>query len=91
MSKKLITAAILAVALAIGLAPMARADDVNREVCLAVMAMGVEPGDGYALGMIQRHPDMTYNQATSLVVTAYNSVQYHANPMCNGITIPPDY
>lgn len=84
-----------AVGLTLGQAPTAQADDTNTEVCLAVMAMGVNPnnssGNNYALGMVQRYPDMTYNEATNLVVTAYNSVQFHANPMCNGITIPPDY
>ncbi|MGE0218406.1 hypothetical protein [Mycolicibacterium sp.] len=96
MNKKLVASAVVAAGLAIGLAPSAHADDdINREVCLAVMAMGVNPNDGsggkYALGMVQRYPDMTYNQATALVEQAYNSVQYHANPTCNGITIPPDY
>jgi hypothetical protein len=91
MSKKLMTAAVIAAGVAIGLAPAANADGINTEVCLAVMALGVEPGDTYALGMVQRYPNMTYNQAIALVEQAYSSVQWHANPMCNGVTIPPDY
>ncbi|WP_431237801.1 hypothetical protein ACQ86B_24495 [Mycolicibacterium aichiense] len=91
MSKKLAIGALVVAGLAVGPAPMAQADDINRQVCLAVMAMGVKPGDGYALTMVQSHPDMTYSQATALVYRAYSSVQWHANPMCNGVTIPADY
>jgi hypothetical protein len=93
MSKKLITAAVVAGGLAVGLAPTAHAD-INREVCLAVMAMGVDPynpSDTYALDMLQRYPDMTYNQANDLVKKAFGSVRWHSNPMCNGITIPDQY
>ncbi|SPM43610.1 Mycobacterium numidiamassiliense ORFan [Mycobacterium numidiamassiliense] len=93
MSKKVMTAAVAA-GFAIGLAPTAHADDINREVCLAVMAMGVNPynpNDHYALNMLERYPNMTYNQANDLVVTAFRSVRFHENPMCNGITIPENY
>ena len=92
--KKLITAAVVAAGLAIGLAPTAHAGDINREVCLAVMALGVNPydsGDSYAVNMLYRYPNMTYNQAKALVERAYHSVQFHGNPMCNGITIPENY
>jgi hypothetical protein len=41
--------------------------------------------------MLQRYPDMTDNQAKGLVDRAYRSVQYHENPMCDGIKIPADY
>ncbi|GJN95845.1 hypothetical protein NJB1907f44_26440 [Mycobacterium marinum] len=61
MSKKLITAAVVAAGFAVGLAPTAHADDINREVCLAVMAMGVnpyDPSDHYTLNMLQRYPDI---------------------------------
>ncbi|GJO23495.1 hypothetical protein NJB1507_23680 [Mycobacterium marinum] len=93
MSKRLITAALVATGFAIGLAPPAQAD-INREVCLAVMAMGVDPynpSDTYALNMLQRYPDMTYNQANELVKKAFGSVRWHSNPMCDGITIPENY
>ena len=95
--KKLIVGGLAALALALGLgmAPTAHAGDINREVCLAVMALYVNPNDDsgtdYALGMLERYPNMTYSQAKALVVRAYHSVQFHANPMCNGITIPPNY
>jgi hypothetical protein len=91
MANKLTIGAVLTATLSLGFAPMAHADDINTEVCRAVMALGVKPGDGYALGMVQRYPDMTYNQAQALVQRAYSSVQWHANPMCNGVTIPADY
>lgn len=94
MGKMLITAAVVAAGFAIGLAPAAHADDINREVCLAVMAMGVnpyDPNDHYALNMLERYPNMTYNQASDLVKKAFGSVRWHNNPMCNGITIPSDY
>lgn len=93
MSRKLIAAAVVAAGLAIGLAPTAHAD-INREVCLAVMAMGVDPynpSDTYALNMLERYPDMTYNQANDLVKKAFGSVRWHNNPMCNGVTIPENY
>lgn len=85
---------MLAAGLAIGLASSAHADDTDRQLCLAIMALGVnpyDPSDSYTLNMLQRYPDMTYNQAQALVETAYKSVHYHQNPMCNGITIPDDY
>ena len=41
--------------------------------------------------MVERYPNTTYNQALDLVTTAYQSVQYHENPMCNGATIPAAY
>jgi hypothetical protein len=94
MSKKQITAAVVAAVLAIGLAPTAHADGINTEVCRAVMALGVNPynaGDSYTVNMLQRYPDMTYNQAQALVERAYRSVQFHENPMCDGITIPDNY
>jgi hypothetical protein len=94
MSKQLITAALAAAGLVIGLAPTAHADDINTEVCRAVMALGVNPynpGDSYTVNMLQRYPDMTYNQATALVETAYRSVQFHDNSMCDGVTIPDNY
>ncbi len=94
MSKKLIPATVVAACLSLGLAPAAHADDINTEVCLAVMALGVNPNnpsDRYAVNMLERYPDMTYNQTKALVERAYISVQYHANPMCNGVTIPPNY
>jgi hypothetical protein len=94
MSKKLITVAVVAVGFATGLAPTAHADGVNAEVCRAVMAAGVnpyDPGDDYALGMVERYPNMTYNQAKDLVVNAYQSVHFHENPMCNGINMPENY
>ncbi|OBK19393.1 hypothetical protein [Mycobacterium asiaticum] len=93
MSKKLITAAVLAFGVAVGLAPAAHAD-INREVCLAVMAMGVnpyDPSDHYALNMLERYPNMTFNQANDLVKQAFGSVRWHNNPMCNGVTIPENY
>lgn len=93
MSKKLISAAVVAGGFAIGLAPAAHAD-INREVCLAVMAVGVDPynpSDNYALNMLDRYPDMTYNQANDLVKKAFGSVRWHNNPMCNGVTIPENY
>lgn len=93
MSKKLIAAAAAAAGLTVGLAPTAHAD-INREVCLAVMAMGVnpyDPNDQYALNMLERYPDMTYNQANDLVKRAFGSVRYHDNSMCNGVTIPENY
>lgn len=93
MRTKLITA-VVAAGLALGLAPTAHADDINRQVCLAVMAMGVnpyDPNDHYALTMLQQFPNMTYNQADDLVKTAFRSVRYHDNPMCNGVTIPENY
>ena len=93
--KKLIIGGLAALALGLVGAPTAHADDVNREVCLAVMALYINPNDGsgddYAVGMLQRYQNMTYSQAKALVARAYASVQWHANPMCNGITIPPDY
>lgn len=91
--RKLIAAAVAAGGLAVGLAPVAHAD-INREVCLAVMAMGVNPynpNETYVLNMLERYPDMTYNQANDLVKKAFGSVRYHDNPMCNGITIPENY
>ncbi len=90
---ELMTAAVVAAGFAVGVAPTAHAD-INREVCLAVMAMGVnpyDPNDNYALNMLERYPNMTYNQASDLVKKAFGSVRWHDNPMCNGITIPPDY
>lgn len=94
MSKKLITAAVVAAGLAIAPAPAAHADGINTEVCRAVMAMGInpyDPGDTYTVNMLQRYPDMTYNQAKALVERAYRSVHLHENPMCNGVTIPENY
>ena len=94
MSKKLIPATLVAAGLSIGLAPTAHGDGINTEVCRAVMAMGVNPynpSDTYTVNMLERYPDMTYNQAKALVERAYRSVQFHENPMCNGVTIPPDY
>jgi hypothetical protein len=85
---------VAACATLLGLAPLAHADGINRETCLAVMALGVnpyDPDDRYAVNMLERYPDMTYNQARALVETAYRSVQYHDNPMCNGVTIPANY
>lgn len=93
ITARLIPAVVMAAGLAMGLAPAAHAD-VNTEVCLAVMALNInpyDPNDGYALGMVQRYPDMTYNQALNLAKKAYSSVHWHQNPMCNGVTIPPDY
>ena len=93
--KKLIGGGLAALAISLAVAPTAHAGDINREVCLAVMALYVNPNDDsgtdYALGMLERYPNMTYSQAKALVVRAYHSVQFHANSMCNGITIPPDY
>ena len=93
--KKLIVGGLAALAIGLAGAPTAHADDVNREVCLAVMALYINPNDGsgddYAVGMLQRYPNMTYSQAKALVVRAYHSVQFHANSMCDGITIPPNY
>jgi hypothetical protein len=73
------------------LAPTAHADGINREVCLAVMAMGVNPSDSYSSGMVERYPGMTYDQAKALVERAYRSVRFHENSMCDGVTIPADY
>ena len=92
--KKLIIGGLAALALGLVGAPTAHADDIDTEVCLAVMAVGVTPydyGDTYAANMLQRYPNMTYNQAKALVERAYHSVQFHENPMCNGITIPENY
>ena len=92
--KKLIGGGLAALALGLVMAPMAHGGDINREVCLAVMAGGITPddyGDTYAANMLYRYPDMTYNEAKALVKRAYHSVQYHENPMCNGITIPENY
>jgi hypothetical protein len=94
MSKKLIAAAFAVAGLAIGLAPTAEADGINTEVCRAVMALGVNPynpSDSYTVNMLQRYPDMTYNQAKALVERAYRSVQLHENSMCDGVTIPDNY
>lgn len=94
MGKKLIAAAAVAAGLAVGLAPAATADDLSRQVCLAVMAGGVNPNnpnDNYALFLVQQNPNMTYNQASDLVRKAFGSVRYHDNPMCNGVTIPENY
>lgn len=91
---KLITAAVVVAGLAIGFAPTAHADEVSTMVCRAVMAMGVNPynpNDNYTLTVVQIYPNMTYNQANALVERAYRSVHFHENPMCDGITIPPDY
>jgi len=58
------------------------------------MAMGVNPynpNETYVVNMLQRYPDMTYNQANDLVKQAFGSVRYHDNPMCNGVTIPENY
>jgi hypothetical protein len=93
MSKTLIAAVLVASAL-MATPPKAYADTVDTEVCRAVMAMGVNPfnpNDNYAVGMVERYPDMTYNQAKALVERAYRSVQYHENPMCDGIKIPENY
>ena len=94
--RALIAAGLMAGMALFGGAGIAQADDaVNREVCLAVMALYVNPsepgGRSYALGMVERYPYMTYDQAKALVARAYASVQWHANPMCNGITIPDNY
>jgi hypothetical protein len=89
-----ILTSIASCAALVGLAPAAHADDINRETCLAVMALGVnpyDPNDRYSANMLERYPDMTYNQAKALVETAFRSVRYHDNPMCNGVTIPADY
>ncbi|WP_293001557.1 hypothetical protein [Mycobacterium sp.] len=89
-----ITSALVTIGLSLGFAPCAHADDINREVCLAVMAMGVnpyDPSDHYALNMLERYPNMTLNQTDDLVKAAFRSVRYHDNPMCNGITIPENY
>lgn len=67
-SKWLVAAAVVATGLALGFAPTAHAD-VNGEVCLAVMATGVDPynpSDTYARDMLGRYPDMTYNEANDL-------------------------
>jgi hypothetical protein len=93
MKRRLISAMLATWGL-MSLAPTAYGDDVNTEVCRAVMAMGVNPfnpRDTYAADMLQRYPDMTYNQAKGLVERAYRSVQYHENPMCDGIKIPANY
>jgi hypothetical protein len=48
------------------------------------MAMGVNPfnpNDTDAVNMLQRYPDMTYNQAKALAEKAYRSVQYHEDPV----------
>ncbi|ANW64061.1 hypothetical protein BCA37_11050 [Mycobacterium sp. djl-10] len=84
-------ATVFASLTSIGLAPVAHAaDDIERQTCLAVMAMGATP-DSYAITLVTMYPDMTYNQARALVQRAFESVQYHQNPMCNGVTIPDDY
>lgn len=47
----------LVIGMSLGFAPCAHADDINREVCLVVMAMGVnpyDPSDHYALNMLER-------------------------------------
>ena len=93
MSKRLITA-VLTAGFAMGLAATAHADRINAEVCRAVMAAGVNPynpSDSYALDMLERYPNMTYNQAKDVVVNAYRSVHFHENPMCDGITLPENY
>jgi len=91
---KTVTAAMVA-GLTIGMAPAANADDaITLEVCRAVMALGVDPydpSDRYTLNMLERYPNMTYNQANALVTQAYQSVMYHENPMCNDVTIPANY
>lgn len=54
------------------------------------MAGGVDPynpNEDYALYMLERYPNTTYNQAHGLVKTA--SVRRHDNPVCNGVTIHP--
>jgi hypothetical protein len=72
-------------------APTAHAEGINREVCLAVMALGVTPSDNYSRDMVQRYPGMTFDQTKALVERAYSSVRFHGNPMCDGVTIPDDY
>lgn len=94
MSKKLVAAALSFLGVALVMAPTAHADSVDIEVCRAVMALGVDPYDpasSYALNMLERYPDMTYNEAKALVERAYNSVRFHDNPMCDGVTIPDNY
>ena len=94
MGIKLVLGAVVAAVIATGLAPAAQADGINREICLAVMALGVDPNnpnDHYTLNMLERYPDMTYNQAVDLVETAYRAVHFHQNPMCDGVTIPVYY
>ncbi|BDB41533.1 MULTISPECIES: hypothetical protein [Mycobacterium] len=93
MSKKLIIGAVVSAGMAVGLAPTAHAD-INAEVCEAVMAYSInpyDPSDHYALNMLQRYPNMTYNQANDLVKKAFGSVRYHDNPMCNGFSLPENY
>ena len=63
--KKLIVGGLAALALGLGMAPTAHAGDINREVCLAVMALGVNPydsGESYIVNMLERYPNMTYNR-----------------------------
>lgn len=94
MRTTLIIGMLIAHVAALILAPAAQADGINREICLAVMALGVDPNnpnDHYTLNMLERYPDMTYNQAMDLVETAYRSVHFHQNPMCDGVTIPDNY
>lgn len=95
MNRKLLAVAV-ATGVVLGGAPVASADDdaLTLEVCRAVMALAVnpfDPSDQYALWMLERYPNMTYKQSSSLVETAYRSVMYHENAMCNGVTIPPNY
>ena len=93
MSKTLIAAVLVTSAL-MATPAKARADALDTEVCRAVMALGVDPSnpnDDYAVGMVQRYPDMTYNQAKALIERAFRSVRYHENPMCDGVKIPADY
>ena len=85
-----VMAAAVAGCAALILAPVAAADDAATQTCRAVMAMGATP-DSYVLTLLQIHPDMTYNQAYSLIQRAFNSVLYHQNPLCNDVTIPPNY
>jgi hypothetical protein len=93
MSKPLI-ASVLAVSALVVASPRAYADAIETEVCRAVMALGVDPSnpnDNYAVGMVERYPDMTYNQAKTLIEQAFRSVRYHENPMCDGVKIPENY
>jgi hypothetical protein len=56
---ELIAAAGVAAGFSIGLAPTSHADETNRQGCLAVMAMSVnpyDPNDHYALNMLEQFP-----------------------------------
>jgi hypothetical protein len=55
---------------------------LNLKVCPAVMTLVVNPFD---------RANMTYNQASALVETAYRSVMHHETPFAAAVTIPDQY